>query len=424
MKKYQIKYIDINIPSPAEYNPRTSNEKQGQELSTSITRFDFLSPLILNSAPNRLNKIVGGHFRWREAKKLGYKEVPVIYVNIPDIEKEKELNLRLNKNTGDWDYDLLKEFDTELLLTVGFDDTDLSHIWDENLSVEDDGFNVKKALEEIKEPTTKLGDFFKLDNHYLLCGDATKIETVEQLMGKGKVHMIYCDPPYNQKLNYDTGVGGKKGKYGGKTNDNKSNEEYKAFLKATMQNALAVAYPDTHIFYWCDEPYIGLIQSLYQELAIENRRVCLWIKNSQNPTPQIAFNKAYEPVVYGTRGNPYLAPNVTNLNEIFNREITTGNRLPDDVLDLFNIWLVKRIASQKYEHPTEKPPSLHEKALRRCTKAGDIVLDLFGGSGSTLISCEQLKRRAFLCEIEPIFCDVIIKRFKELTGKEAIKING
>jgi len=86
---------------------------------------------------------------------------------------------------------------------------------------------------------------------------------------------------------------------------------------------------------------------------------------------------------------------------------------------LFNIWLAKRLPAQEYEHPTEKPPTLHEKALRRCTKAGDIVLDLFGGSGSTLIACEQLKRRAFLCEIEPIFCDLIIKRYEVLTGKEA-----
>jgi DNA modification methylase len=106
-----------------------------------------------------------------------------------------------------------------------------------------------------------------------------------------------------------------------------------------------------------------------------------------------------------------------------NKEVTNGNRLSDDVLDLLNIWLVKRVAGQDYTHPTEKPPTLHEKALRRCTRPGDTVLDLFAGSGSTLIACEQMKRRCLTVEIEPVFCDVIIKRFESLTQTHAQKIN-
>jgi len=142
------------------------------------------------------------------------------------------------------------------------------------------------------------------------------------------------------------------------------------------------------------------------------------VKNNHNMTPQVAFNKAYEPCVYATRGKPYFAP-INNLNEVLNKEVATGNRTLDDILDLLDLWLVKRLPGQDYEHPTAKPPTLHEKPLRRCTKPSDVVVDLFGGSGSTLIACEQLKRRAFLCEIDPVFCDVIIKRFTELTGKEA-----
>jgi DNA modification methylase len=140
-------------------------------------------------------------------------------------------------------------------------------------------------------------------------------------------------------------------------------------------------------------------------------------------TPQVAFNKAMEPVIYATRGKPFLAPTLTNLNEVMNKEVTNGNRLSDDVLDLLNIWLVKRVAGQDYTHPTEKPPTLHEKALRRCTRPGDTVLDLFAGSGSTLIACEQMKRRCLTVEIEPVFCDVIIKRFESLTQTHAQKIN-
>jgi DNA modification methylase len=417
-RQVAVEYVSVDLLRPAEYNPRKWDESAAKKLAESIKRFGLVDPIIVNNAPNRKNIIIGGHFRLEVAKSLGLTQVPVVYVNIPNIQKEKELNLRLNRNTGEWDFELLKDFNVELLLDVGFDDNDLSHIWDDNLGVEDDEFDVEKELEKIKEPKSKLGDIYELGMHRLICGDATSPEVVKKLVQNGEVSMLYCDPPYNIALDYNNGIGAK-GKYGGKTNDRKSEEEYRAFLKKTLENGLAVTHPDSHIFYWCDENYIGLIQELYKELGITSKRVCLWIKNNQNVTPQSAFNKVYEPCVYGVRGTPYLAESVRNLNEVLNKEVGTGNRLTDDILDLFNIWLAKRLPSQDYEHPTEKPPTLHEKALRRCTKPGDIILDLFGGSGSTLIACEQLKRRAFLSEIEPIFCDLIIKRYEKLTGKEA-----
>lgn len=415
---YTIVYVSASELHPATYNPRKWDEAAAKQLIESIKRFGLIDPIIVNGASNRKNIVIGGHFRLEIAKRLGINKVPVVYVNIPNIQKEKELNLRLNRNTGEWDFELLKDFDVELLLNVGFDDKDLSHIWDENLGVENDDFDVKKELEKIKEPKTKSGEIYQLGSHRLICGDATNPEVVKKLVQDEKVSMLYCDPPYNISLDYSNGIG-TNGKYGGKTNDKKSEEEYKAFLKKTLENGLSIALPDAHIFYWCDENYIGVVQELYKELRITSKRVCLWIKNNQNVTPQTAFNKVYEPCVYGIRGNPYLSESVKNLNEVLNKEVGTGNRLTDDILDLFNIWLAKRLPAQEYEHPTEKPPMLHEKALRRCTKAGDIVLDVFGGSGSTLIACEQLKRRAYLCEIEPIFCDLIIKRFEKLTGKEA-----
>lgn len=415
---FTIVYTPAKELHPAEYNPRKWDEAAAKHLAESIKRFGLIDPIIVNGASNRKNIVIGGHFRLEVAKTLGINQVPVVYVNIPNVQKEKELNLRLNRNTGEWDFELLKSFDVELLLDVGFDDCDLSHIWDENLGVENDDFDVSKELEKIKEPKTKLGDIYQLGSHRLICGDATNPEVVKKLVKDEKVSMLYCDPPYNISLDYSNGIG-TNGKYGGQTNDKKSKEEYKSFLKKTLENGLTVTYPDAHTFYWCDENYIGLIQEIYQESGITNKRVCLWIKNNQNVTPQTAFNKVYEPCVYGIRGNPYLSESVKNLNEVLNKEVGTGNRLTDDILDLFNIWLAKRLPAQDYEHPTEKPPILHEKALRRCTKAGDIVLDLFGGSGSTLIASEQLKRRAYLSEIEPIFCDLIIKRFEKLTGKEA-----
>jgi DNA modification methylase len=123
--------------------------------------------------------------------------------------------------------------------------------------------------------------------------------------------------------------------------------------------------------------------------------------------------------VYGTVGSPYLSKSLQNLNEVMNKEIGTGNRLIDDILDELDIWLVKRLACNEYEHSTSKPPTLHEKAIRRCTKPGDIILDLYGGSGSTLIAAEMLKRKAYLTEIEPKFCQLIINRYEKLTGQKA-----
>lgn len=416
-----IQQIAIAELNPAPYNPRKWDKEAEHQLTESVKRFGLVDPIIVNNAPERKNIVIGGHFRLHVAKQLGFTQIPVVYVSIADITKEKELNLRLNRNTGEWDLELLKSFDVELLLDVGFDDSDLSRIWDENLGVEDDDFNVQKELAAIKEPKTKLGEIYELGEHRLICGDATDKDVVKRLVGEKAASMLYCDPPYNIGLDYNNGIGGN-GKYGGKTNDRKSEETYKVFLKKTLENGLAATLPDCHVFYWCDENNIGLIQEIYKEVTITSKRVCLWIKNNQNVTPQVAFNKVYEPCVYGIRGNPYLSPSIKNLTEVLNKEVGTGNRLADDILDLFTIWLAKRVPGQEYEHPTEKPPTLHEKALRRCTKPGDIVLDLFGGSGSTLIACEQLKRRAFLSEIEPIFCELIIKRFEKLTGKEAKRV--
>ncbi len=424
MSKQDIKivYVPVGRLRPAEYNPRKISDDALVQLKESISRFQMIDPVIVNSAPKRKDIVIGGHMRLRAAKELGCKSVPVVYVNIPSIEKEKELNLRLNRNTGEWDFSKLKAFDLELLLDIGFDDSDLTNIWDENLETEDDGFDIEKELAKITKPKTKLGDLYQLGAHRLICGDSTDPAVLKKLVGKDAVSMIYSDPVYNIGVDYNKGIGGKKS-YGGTVNDKRTDTEYRAFLRTTLENALAVSKPDTHVYYWCDESYIWIIQELYRELGIENKRVCMWIKNGHNPTPGVAFNKCYEPCVYGVRGKPHLTKGIDNLNEVFNKELTTGNRLIDDILDLLNIWLVKRMAGQDYQHATAKPPTLHEKAIRRCTRPGDLILDSFGGSGSTLIAAEQLKRRSALVELEPIFCDLIVKRYEALTHTKAKKLN-
>ena len=425
MNKLTLIY-EPNFPignlKPSEYNPRRWEDKAVRDLTRSIKEEGFVVPILANGNKARYGIVIAGHFRLKVAKDLGYTAVPVNFIDIPDIEKEKKLNLTLNRVSGDWDYELLKNFDIELLLESGFDDFDLTRIFDDALGVEDDDFDADKEAVKIKTPRTKPGDLILLGQHRLICGDSTNPEAVKKLVGDHKIHMLNYDPIYNIGLSYSKGVS-TKGKYGGKVTDRMTDKEYRSFLKSVLQNGLSHAYPDCHVFCWCDESYIGLLQNLYAELGIESKRVCLWIKNNSNMNPQIAFNKVYEPCVYGTIGSPYLSQSVHNISEVLNKEIGTGNRLPDDVMDLFNIWLVKRVNGQDYEHPTQKPPTLYEKAFRRCSKPGDIILDLFGGSGSQLIAAEQLKRRVFLCEIDPVFCDVIVARYQQLTGKEAVYVD-
>ena len=414
-KNIDVVYVPVNKLMQADYNPRKISKESLTQLKESITRFEMVDPIIVNGAENRLNIVIGGHMRLRGAKELGYKEVPVVYVNIPDIEKEKELNIRLNKNTGEWDYEKLKIYDLNFLVDIGFEPIELGKFWDKKMEVDDDDFNEKKELASIKEIKTKPNDLIILGNHKILCGDATDPSVIKKLFGENKASMIYSDPIYNLNVNYDKGIGGKQN-YGGHVIDDLSEEDYRDLIKKSLENALSVSSPSTHVFYWADQRYIWLIQTLYKEMAIENKRVCLWIKNSQNPTPHNAFNKSYEPVIYGTRGKPFISDNFKNLTEVMNKEISTGNKTFDDISD---IWMVKRLSGKDYQHATSKPPKLAEKAILRCSKPNDIILDSFLGSGSTLIAAEQLKRRVYGTEIEPIFVDLIIKRWEMLTGQIA-----
>jgi len=414
MTEIKIVYVSTEKIKPSTYNPRKISTDAMKHLKESISKFHVVDPIIVNSNPERENVVIGGHMRLKAAKEMGMTEVPVVYVNL-GIEAEKELNLRLNKNTGEWDFSKLKDFEPEFLADIGFSDLDLSLTFNDTKTEEE--FDVEKELKKIIEPITKKGDLIILGKHKLYCGDATLPESIKILFGDERASMIYSDPVYNLKMEnlYSSGVGGKKD-YGPKVMDNRSFDEYKNFLRKSMTSALSVSKEDCHFFYYSDQTYIGVIQDLYRELGIENKRVCLWIKNSQNPTPNVAFNKCYEPCTYGVKGNPSLTKNITKQNEIMNEETTTGNDLYDEMNDL---WLVKRLSGKEMEHGTSKPPQLHEKAIKRCTKPNDIILDSFLGSGSTILAAETLKRRVYGTELEPRFCDLIIKRFEKFTGIKA-----
>lgn len=405
-----------------EKNPRTLSDKQLEGLKRSLDKFNVAELPCVNTD----GTLVAGNQRVLALSLLGRADEE-IEVRVPNRKltkaEFKDYLLTSNRSGGSWDFEkLAAEFDLEELLTAGFDSLDLEHIFDDNLEIVDDEFDEVKEVEKAKETDIKPGDHFALGRHHLLCGDALNPKNVEVLMNGVKADMVNDDLPFNIGLSYDKGVSSN-ASYGGTTNDSKSDEEYELFVKTVMKNTLSVTKPDAHVMFWTDERYVWLFQKLYRELGIDSKRLCIWIKDNHSPTPNVAFNKVTEFCVYGTLGKPFLNNKIKNLHEIQNKEVTTGNRLTDDILDMFNIWLVKRLPSSEYQHPTQKNPTLHEKALRRCTKPGDVVLDLTAGSGSILSACEQLKRTAYLNEMEPVFCQVIINRFKKISHEPVIKLN-
>lgn len=418
MKKLKWTTVQKRVDDliPQEVNPRIITDKQMSDLKKSLQKYN----LVEIPAIDLNGRILAGHQRIK-AMQLLNRGSELIDVRVPNRKlteaESKQYLIASNALGGDWDFDLLKSFELNILTDAGFDEMELAKFWDEDKDVKEDNFNVEEELKKIKDPKTKLGDIITLGNHKVLCGDSTKQENLHRLLGNEKASMIYSDPVYNLEIDYDGGIGGNQN-YGGSVKDNRTFEEYKTFIRDSLKCALAVSNPSTHVFYYCDQIYIGMIQDVYRSFGISNKRVCLWLKNNQNPVPSVAFNKVYEPCVYGIKGKPYLAESITNLNEVMNKELGTGNDLIAKVNEYIDVWTAKRVSSKDYEHATTKPIALHEKAIKRCTKPSEIILDSFLGSGSTLLAGEQLGRRVYGCELEPRFCDLIIKRYESLTGNK------
>lgn len=406
---------------PYKRNPRKISPAQMENLKKSLTKFDVVEAPAIDID----GKILAGHQRIAALVLLNRGD-EMIDCRIPSrklTKQEFEQYLLIsNRVQAEWDMDILKEFyEPELLLDSGFDKLEVSNIFSDILDTEDDHFNVDEEVKKIKTPKSKIGDMYQLGPHKLIAGDATDLAVVQRLVGGAKIDMVYNDPIYNISLSYSKGIGGTKN-YGGSVTDSKSDEEYEAFLSKTMENALAVTNDNAHIFYYCDESYVPLVTGIYAKLGIDFKRICIWLKGIANPTPQIAFSKVYEPIVYGIKNKPYLSPNHRNFDEVLNKEIGTGNAMIEQFMEMINVWAVRRLDANSYEHPTQKPLTLHDKPIKRCTKVGDNILSLFGGSGGELIAADQLKRTCFMAEIDPVFVDLIIRRYEKHSGKKAQKI--
>ena len=355
----------------AEYNPRQLTEKQFKDLSNSIEKFGEMEPAIINTHKDRKNIIISGHQRLKVAESLHYESWPCIEVKLT-LKKEQELNIRMNRNTGDWDWDVLaNNFEVDDLKDWGFDD--LSHI---DLSGEEGLTDEDEVPEPPKEATAKMGDLYKLGEHRLLCGDSTNIQHVERLMDGEKADMVFTDPPYN------VGFNGRSGKFEVIKNDDLSVDSFKSFIEEVCA-VITIINPENY-YVWCNWKFYGVLQGL-----LEFKSCIVWAKN-----------------VFGL-GRGYRHQHEFCL---FNGKLDEGINGESD------LWEQKK--DSNYQHPTQKPVELAERALSN-HKDNTVILDLFGGSGSTLIACEKTNRKCRMMELDPIYIDVIIKRWEEYTGQKA-----
>ncbi|HFP6513694.1 TPA: site-specific DNA-methyltransferase [Enterococcus faecalis] len=413
-----IKKMKLSDLKTAEYNPRVDLKPGMQEyekLKQSILEFGFVDPPIYNIQTGNL---VGGHQRVAVARELGlFNEIEVSVVNLP-LNKEKALNVALNKISGQWDeeklYVLLNELDDEAVSLIGFDTEEVDSLLDsfnyeediEKPIIEDD-FQVNEFIENHPEAKTKMGQLWKLGNHYLLCGDATKAADVEKLLQGKKANLVVTDPPYNVAVKSENKELNESGREK-IMNDDMSDEEFNQFLTAVFNNYANAMENDSAIYVFHGSSYQREFENSMNAAGIVVRSQCIWVKNNAT-FGWSQYRWQHEPVFYAHKKKQ--APSWYG-----DRKQTTIWQ--DDLMEDLpaTIWKVPRDDVSTYYHPTQKPLSLIAIPVRNSSKRQDIVLDLFGGSGSTLMTCNQLDRRCYTLELDPLFCDVIIERFEKSTG--------
>lgn len=391
-----IQKIKIDKLIPATYNPRKNLKPSDAEyvkIKNSIEKFGFVSPLVINKDMT----VIGGHQRLKVLKEMGIVEVECIIVDL-DKTNEKALNIALNKIQGDWDEEKLEallqelkleDFDTNL---TGFDFDEVDEMLkDVNGSKEDD-FDVDSAYEEIEEPITKPGDIWILGKHRLMCGDSAQKEDVMRLMNNQDADMLLTDPPYNVD-------------YVGKTsealkikNDNMSDNQFNEFLKKVFENMYSVTKEGASIYVFHADTEGLNFRKAFKDAGYKLAECLIWKKDCFVMGRQ-DYQWQHEPILYGWKEGA--AHHFIN------------DRTQSTILEFDR-------PRQSSLHPTMKPIDLVARLLKNSSKENDKILDLFGGSGSTIIAAEQLNRNCYTMELDPKYCDVIVKRWESLTNKEAI----
>src|SRR3989344_5322606 len=438
--KLNIVYVRVDELRPAEYNPRKWSKEAADQLKQSIAKYGIVDPLLVNSAPNRKGIVIGGHFRLSVIKELRMKEVPIVYINIPDIEREKELNIRLNKNIGEFDWNLLANFDEGFLGTIGFSSEEMDDIFgiDENPEV----FDLAKELAklDIKKIRIRKGDVYRLGDHRLMCGDSTVEANMLRLMDGEKADFCFTDPPYI--LDY---LHGKKRR--GKATEGFGLKRDRSYLETEslpdnftelwMANVAKVQNPDFSIIVFENPKNLRTIwDELEKHWKYRNTIVWHLPNRVQGFAAKYKFFNKHDIALLGTGGNVTL--NAEPEEDLFQTEYENalfatsgkphwegyekGKRIcPTDFVEF-------KAADEKSSGQGiisgTKPVEILIPYIKVLTERGDLIVEPFGGSGSTLIAAEKLKRRCYLMEKSPVYCEVIKKRWEKLTGGKAEKIHG
>lgn len=435
-----VVYVNTSELLPATYNPRKWNEEAITQLTESIKRFGLVDPIVVNGAPDRKNIVIGGHFRLKVAKDLGFKEIPVVYINIPDLEKEKELNLRLNKNVGDWDWSLLAEFGETTLADVGFSSEQLDDIFD----IEDtpEQFDLQKELEklDIKQIEIQKEDVWQLGESRLMCGDSTSEENVLKLMNGEKANMCFTDPPYildylNGKKRHGKateGFGAKRDRryletdvlppdFTEKWMENIAKIQEESFSIIVYEN-----WKNLRVIWGEMEKYWKLKNMIVWHLPNRNQGFAAKYKFfskhdiamvGASPNADVEYNnepeedglqEEYETALYAISGKPQW------------EGYQKGKKIqPTDFIEY--VASDEKHSGQGVIFGT-KPIEILIPYIKVLTKRGDIIIEPFGGSGSTLIASTKMKRRCYIMEKSPVYAEVIKKRWEKLTGQKGVKI--
>lgn len=385
----QIVYKKVNELIPYINNSRTHSEEQVNQIVASINEFGFTNPLLIDEKDN----IIAGHGRLLASKKLKMEEVPCIVLSgLTEAQKKAYIiadnKMALNAGRDDEllkiELENLKELDFDLELT-GFNVDELDNIFqvEEEQEIVEDDFDIEPP----EEPKAKLGDIYQLGNHRLMCGYSTKLEDVEKLMNGNKADMVFTDPPYGYK--YQSNMRNKTDKFDVLINDDKILD----FMKPLKQVADGFVFICTT---WkVLDKWLPLFNKYY-----DLSNMIIWNKGGGGIGDlKHTFSTDYEIILCSNNGN----------------EIT-GKRIG-------SVWNIQKDNANDYIHATQKPVELSATSILNTTNENDVVLDLFGGSGSTLIACEQLNRKCYMMELDPKYVDVIIQRWEEFTGKKAIKMN-
>ena len=375
---------------PADYNPRKDlqpGDPEYEKLKRSIEQFGYVEPVIWNKQTGR---VVGGHQRLKVLIDSGITEVDVVVVDM-NTEKEKALNIALNKISGEWDTDKLAlviadlqgaDFDVSL---TGFDPEELDDLFRDDVKggVKEDDFDVEA---ELRKPVfSKAGDLWMLGEHRLLCGDSTKPETYELLMNGKKAQLVVTDPPYN--VDY-------KGTAGKIKNDKMAEDQFEQFLLAAYSQMYESMTDDASIYVFHSDSHGLAFRKAFEEAGFYLSGCCIWKKQSL-VLGRSPYQWQHEPVLFGWKKKG-------------KHQWYTGRKES-------TIWEFDK-PKKNADHPTMKPVALVAYPIMNSTMTGCLVLDPFGGSGSTLIACEQTGRTCYTVELDEKFCDVIVKRYIDQVG--------